>query len=107
MKKMKRAKPEPSLTGVPMPSYESFRQVTMLIVKDDIPAFDLLLLSHALLMAIEKCDRAMPDVAYAEILRVAACLRKQHCDEVLSEGLAREAIRKAMTTLDQHQKGAQ
>lgn len=94
-RKMKRTAPEASLTGQPMPSYESYHQVIMLIINRDIPAFDPGALSATLLLELEKEGEALSDTAYMAFMRVAACLKKQQADEVTSDHQAREAIKKA------------
>ena len=93
--KMKRTAPEVSLTGQPMPSHESYRQVIMLIINRDIPAFDVGALCATLLLELEKEGEALSDAAYMAIMRVAACLKKQQADEVTSDCQAREVVRKA------------
>ena len=94
-KKLKRPTPEASRTGVPMPSYESYHQVTMLIINQDIPEFEPGTLAATLLLELEKASQAVPEAAYMAIIRVAACLQKRHSDEVSSEIEARKVIKKA------------
>jgi hypothetical protein len=96
-RKIKRTAPEASLTGQPMPSHQSYHQVVMLIINRDIPAFDAGALCATLLLELEKEGEALSDAAYIAIMRVAACLKKQHADEVTSDIQAREVVRKART----------
>lgn len=94
-KKLKRPTPEASRTGVPMPSYESYHQVTMLIINRDIPEFEPGALAATLLLELEKGGHALPEATYMAVMRVAACLKKRHSDEVSSEIEAHKVIRKA------------
>lgn len=98
MNKAKRPKPAASLTGESMPSCESYHQVNMLIINQDIPEFDTGVLAGTLLLAIERAGRSLHDPEYMAILRVAACLKKHQSDEVTSGIQAREAVRKAMAS---------
>ena len=96
--KVKRTKPATSLTGALMPSCESYRQVNMLIINQDIPEFDTGAMVGALLLAIERAGSSLPDPEYLSILRVAACLKKRQSDELISDIQACAAVRKAMST---------
>ena len=94
-RKTKRTAPEASRTGQPMPSYESYHQVLMLIINGDIPAFEPGAFAAALLLEMEKEGEALSDAAYLAIMRIAACLKKQQVDEMTSDLQAREVVRKA------------
>jgi hypothetical protein len=93
--KTKGAGPAESPTGQPMPSYESYQEVVMLIINGDIPAFEPGALAATLLLEMEREGHVLSDTAHAAIMRVAACLKKQHADEVTGDRLAREVIRRA------------
>lgn len=94
-RKTKRAAPGGSRAAQPMPSYESYQEVVMLIINGDIPAFEPGALAATLLLEMEREGHALSDTAHAAIMRVAACLKKQHADEVTGDRLAHEVIRKA------------
>lgn len=95
MKKAQKAKPAPVRAGEPILTYESYHQVTMLILNGDVPDFCPGLLAATLLLELEKDRGAMDQATYMAILRVAACLQKQVFDEYNSDRLAREVIKKA------------
>lgn len=95
MRKQQRGKPAPETAGESMPSYESYHQLTMLILKRDVPDFRPGLLAATLLLELERVGDVIDDAARMSILRVAACLQKQVFDEYNSDRLAREVIRKA------------
>jgi hypothetical protein len=98
MKKGQGAKPVPRPAAkVPqeVPSYESYHQVTMLIIRGDVPEFESGVLASTLLLALEKGGDSMDDATHAAILRVAACLQKRLIDEHQSDMQARAIIKKA------------
>jgi hypothetical protein len=95
MKKGQRARPAPRPAAEVMPSYESYHQVSLLILKGDVPEFEPGLLASTLLLALERSGDPMGDAARAAILRVAACLQKRLIDEHNSDLQARATIKKA------------
>lgn len=78
-----------------MPSYASYHQVNMLIIRGDVPDFEPGPLAKTLLLALERGGDIMDDVTHAEILRVAACLQKRVIDEHHSDMQARAIVKKA------------
>ena len=97
MKKGQGAKPAPHPAAEApqeMPSYESYHQVTMLIIRGDMPEFEPGVLGKTLLLALEKGGDTMDEATQATILRVAACLQKRVIDEHNSDLQARTIIKK-------------
>ena len=95
MTKGRRAKPAPHPVAEVMPSYESYHQVSLLILKGDVPEFEPGLLASTLLLALERVGDTMGDATHAAILSVAACLQKRVIDEHNSDRQARAVIKKA------------
>jgi hypothetical protein len=94
-RKAKRAAPAESRAGQLMPSYESYHQITMLIIRGDVPEFEPGPLAKTLLLALEMGGDTMDDATHADILRVAACLQRRVIDEHNSDMQARAIIKKA------------
>jgi hypothetical protein len=79
----------------PVPSFESYLSVAVLILSQEVPEFDPAALASSLLIALEKGGDTMPAAAYKAILGVAACLHKELLVDYHSDRLAQEVIKKA------------
>lgn len=77
-----------------VPSYESYHQVTMLIIRGDVPEFAPGALASTLLLALERAGDTLDSLTHADILSVAACLQQRLIDEHNSDMQARAIVKK-------------